>query len=57
MNQIKDELNDDTKASQEELKKYVQQQERAAKAAKATEDELKELMKAHPEIVRQLAAI
>lgn len=57
MQHISSELKDDISSSQDEVKKLLQQQEHAEKAIRATEGELKELMKAHPEAVRQLAAM
>ncbi|WIA13018.1 hypothetical protein OEZ85_006628 [Tetradesmus obliquus] len=57
MQQVVDELKDDIKGSQDEGKKLLQQKEHADKAIRATEAEMQELMKAHPEAVRQLAAL
>lgn len=57
MQQVTSELKDDIKGSQDEVKKLVQQQEHAEKALRATESEIKELMKAHPEVARHLAAL
>jgi predicted nucleic acid-binding Zn-ribbon protein len=57
MHQVVDELKDDIKGSQDEAKKLMQQKEHADKAIKATEAEMQELMKAHPEAVKQLAAL
>jgi predicted nucleic acid-binding Zn-ribbon protein len=57
MQQVVDELQDDIKAAQDEGKKLMQQREHADKAIRATETEIQELMKAHPEAVKQLAAM
>jgi septal ring factor EnvC (AmiA/AmiB activator) len=57
MQQVVDELKDDIKGSQDEGKKLMQQREHADKAIRATEAEIQELMKAHPEAVKQLAAM
>jgi predicted nucleic acid-binding Zn-ribbon protein len=57
MQQMVDELKDDIKGSQDEGKKLMQQREHADKAIRATEAEIQELMKAHPEAVKQLAAM
>ncbi|KAF6260715.1 hypothetical protein COO60DRAFT_855897 [Scenedesmus sp. NREL 46B-D3] len=57
MQQVVDELKDDISGSQDEAKKLVQQREHADKAIRATEAEIQELMKAHPEAVKQLAAM
>ncbi|WIA33171.1 hypothetical protein OEZ86_006318 [Tetradesmus obliquus] len=57
MQQVVDELKDDIKGSQDEGKKLLQQKEHADKAIRATEAEMQELMKAHPEAVRHLAAL
>eukprot|EP00882_Tetradesmus_deserticola_P020166 GHRQ01021737.1.p2 GENE.GHRQ01021737.1~~GHRQ01021737.1.p2 ORF type:complete len:133 (+),score=52.21 GHRQ01021737.1:1836-2234(+) len=57
MQQVVDELKDDVKSSQDEAKKLAQQKEHADKAIRASEAEIQELMKAHPEAVKQLVAM
>lgn len=57
MQQATGDLKEDIQGSQDEVKKLVQQLAHAEKAIRATESELKELMQAHPEAVRQLAAM
>jgi chromosome segregation ATPase len=55
--QLADELKEDIQGLKDEAKKLLQQKEHADKAIKATEAEMQELMKAHPEAVKQLAAL
>eukprot|EP00879_Flechtneria_rotunda_P010833 GHRR01011322.1.p3 GENE.GHRR01011322.1~~GHRR01011322.1.p3 ORF type:complete len:128 (+),score=42.95 GHRR01011322.1:163-546(+) len=55
--QVITDLKQDIQASEEEAQRLTQQQEHATKAIIATEGELRELMKSHPEIVKQLAAM
>lgn len=57
MQQMVGDLKDDISASNDEVRRLLQQKEHAEKAIKATEAEIQELMKAHPEAVKQLAAM
>ncbi|KAF8067332.1 pfdn1 [Scenedesmus sp. PABB004] len=57
MPEVVSELRDDIKASQDEVKRFAQQREHADKAIAEAEKELRELMKAHPEAIKQLMAM
>jgi chromosome segregation ATPase len=54
--QLVDELKSDMQASEEEVGRLGQQQQHVVKAMAATEEELRELFKQHPELRRQLTA-
>jgi chaperonin cofactor prefoldin len=56
MQQLKEELKEDIAARQDEAKRCVQQKDHADKAIAAAENELRELIKSHPEALRMLTA-